>query len=98
MKNDNPLEKDIESKVCAYARSKGAEAYKFTSPARAGCPDRLFVAPKGVIFFSEFKRKGEKPTPQQEREHTRLRLLGQRVYVIDNVEDGKRMVDMEMSR
>lgn len=97
MKN-NPLEKDIESKVCAYARSRGAEAYKFTSPARAAVPDRLFVASFGRVWFCEFKRKGEKPTPQQEREHVRLALLGQRVYVIDSVEDGVRMVDREMER
>jgi hypothetical protein len=95
---DNPLEKDIESKVCAYARSRGAEAYKFTSPARAAVPDRLFVAPIGIIWFCEFKRMGEKPTSAQEREIVRLQLLGQRVYVIDNVKDGVRMVDREMDR
>ena len=37
------LEKQIESKVCDYAKSKGVLAYKFTSPARAAVPDRLFI-------------------------------------------------------
>jgi hypothetical protein len=63
------LEKQIEAKVCDYAKSKGVLAYKFTSPARAAVPDRLFIGPDGRMWFCEFKREGAKPTPQQEREH-----------------------------
>lgn len=87
------LEKDIEAKVCAYARERGLLAYKFTSPARAAVPDRLFVMPGGFMFFCEFKRQGQKPTPAQEREHKRLREYDVAVFVIDNVEDGLRMVN-----
>jgi len=87
------LEKEIESRVCDYAKSKGVLAYKFTSPARHAVPDRLFIAPNGTVWFCEFKRAGAKPTPAQEREHTRLRLQGVKVYVIDNVPDGVEMVD-----
>ena len=88
------LEKDIESKVCDYARSLGILAYKFTSPARATVPDRLFIAPGGRIWFIEFKREGQKPTPAQEREHTRLRQQGVTVFVIDNVPEGKAVMDL----
>ena len=35
------LEKQIEAKVCEYAKTKGVLVYKFTSPARAAVPDRL---------------------------------------------------------
>lgn len=90
-----PLERDIEKAVCEYARSKGVLALKFTSPQRAACPDRLFIAKGGVMWFCEFKRGGAKPTAAQEREHARLRALDVRVYVIDDVERGKFMVDME---
>ena len=87
------LEKDIEKKVCDYARERGLLVYKFTSPARAAVPDRLFIGPKGRVWFVEFKREGQKPTPAQEREHTRLRGHSVSVFVIDDVEQGKAVVD-----
>jgi hypothetical protein len=94
MVNPNPLEKVIEEKVCDYAKSQGWLVYKFTSPARHAVPDRLLLR-NGRVIFIEFKRGGEKPSPPQEREHKRLRDAGITVYVIDNVEDGKRMIDAE---
>jgi hypothetical protein len=87
------LERNIEAKVCGYARERGLLAYKFTSPAHAAVPDRLFVLPNGRMFFCEFKRQGQKPTPAQEREHHRLRQHKVSVFVIDNVDTGLRMVD-----
>jgi hypothetical protein len=87
------LEKQIEAKVCEYARERGLLVYKFTSPNRAAVPDRLFVLPNGKMFFVEFKREGEKPTPAQEREHHRLRQHKVSVWVIDNEFDGHLMVD-----
>lgn len=91
------LEKQIEAKVCGYARERGLLAYKFTSPAHAAVPDRLFVLPTGKMFFCEFKREKQKPTPAQEREHHRLRQHKVNVFVIDNVTDGLRMVDEMLS-
>lgn len=87
------LEKDIERKVCDYAKSKGTLTYKFTSPNRAAVPDRIFIAPGGFVYFVEFKREGQKPTPAQVREHARLREQGCQVWVIDNVAGGIKMVD-----
>jgi len=87
------LEKLIERTVCEYARDKGILTYKFTSPARSAVPDRMFVAPGNRIWFCEFKREGLKPTPAQEREHMRLRGHGVSVWVIDNIPDGREMVD-----
>jgi hypothetical protein len=90
------LEKHVESKVCEYAKTKGLLVYKFTSPAKRSVPDRLFVLPDGRMFFCEFKREGATPTVQQSREHLRLRQQKVSVFVIDNVEDGKAMVDLMM--
>jgi hypothetical protein len=90
------LEKDIESRVCDYAKVKGLLVYKFTSPARRSVPDRLFILPNGQMFFCEFKRLGQTPTVQQNREHVRLRQQKVSVFVIDNVDDGKAMVDLMM--
>lgn len=88
------LEKKIESSVCDYAKSKGLLVYKFTSPARAAVPDRMFVMPSGKVWFVEFKREGQKPTVPQQREHERLRGHNVDVFVIDNVAEGRRIVDM----
>lgn len=93
MKNSNPLEKDIERKVCDYARSLGMLVYKFTSPSRRSVPDRMFITSTGTIFFIEFKRKGEKPTASQKVEIEKIRATGIQVYVVDNVERGKRIVE-----
>lgn len=87
------LEKDIEKKICDYARNRGLLAYKFTSPARAAVPDRLFILPNGKMFFCEFKRGGQKPTEAQTREHDRLRKHKVLVFVIDNIDGGYSMID-----
>lgn len=88
------LEKQIEQKVCDYAKTKNVLAYKFTSPSRMAVPDRMFVRSDGLIFFIEFKRAGFKPTPAQDREHTRLRGHKVNVFVIDNVENGMMVIDL----
>ena len=87
------LEKQIEAKVCDYAKERGVLVYKFTSPNRMAVPDRLFIRPDGRVWFCEFKREGQKPTPAQDREHHRLRQHKVSVFVIDNVDEGKVMVD-----
>jgi hypothetical protein len=87
------LEKQIEAKVCEYAKSKNVLAYKFTSPNRMAVPDRMFVASNGRIWFVEFKREGQKPTEAQLREHYRLRNHNVIVFVIDNITEGKSMID-----
>lgn len=87
------LEKQIEAKVCDYAKERGLLVYKFTSPNRMAVPDRMFVRPDGKIFFIEFKREGQKPTPAQYREHERLRGHGVLVFVVNNVFSGMLVID-----
>ncbi len=86
-------ESKIEEAVCKYARDKGFLTYKFTSPARNAVPDRLMISPTGRVFFIEFKRTGQKPTPPQEREHQRLRQQGLFVFVVDDIAFGRGVVD-----
>ena len=90
------LEKDIEKKVCEYARSKGCLAYKFTSPNRAAVPDRLFIF-KGMVWFIEFKAPGARATKPQLREHSILAEHYLDVFVIDDVEQGNFCIDMMMA-
>lgn len=91
--NADPLEKDIEKRVCDFAKSKGMLVYKFTSPSRRSVPDRLFITPSGVVWFIEFKRAGCKPTPSQEVEIGKIRVMGVKVFVVDNVAAGKQVVE-----
>lgn len=93
--NLNPLEKDIEKKVSAYARTLGCLVYKFTSPSQRSVPDRLFIMPGGRgCFFIEFKRLGLKPTPAQEVEIAKIRKHGTAVFVVDIVEKGESIIDV----
>jgi len=91
--NTDPLEKVIEGAVTKYAKEKGIAAYKFSSPSHAAVPDRMYINAKGFVWFCEFKRKGRVPTTAQKREHDRLRALNVTVYVVDNILDGKAMID-----
>lgn len=92
------LEKQIEAKVCDYAKEKNILVYKFTSPSRAAVPDRLFIRPDGKMWFCEFKRTGKLPTPAQLREHHRLQQHKVSVFVVDNVEAGKQMIDLMVNK
>jgi len=94
MKNSNPLERDIEKAVVIYSRKLYCLAYKFTSPSRVSVPDRIFITPKGTVFFMELKRRGEVPTKAQAVEIAKLNMQGARVFVCDSVDDGKRVIDM----
>ena len=87
-------ESTIEKHFVAKVKALGGVAYKFTSPARAAVPDRMFIRQDGIVWFCEFKAAGKKPTPAQEREHTRLREHKVNVFVIDNVIEGKTMIDV----
>ena len=55
------LEKEIEAKVVAYAKTKNYIVYKFASPSNRSVPDRIFITPNGKVKFIEFKRKGKVP-------------------------------------
>lgn len=90
------LEKDIEKKVCDYAKEMGFLVYKFSSPGHAAVPDRLFVMPGGRVFFIEFKAPGKKATTPQSREHARLIGQGADCYVVDGVDYGKRLIDFHL--
>ena len=79
-------EKDIETYLVRRVKSIGGEAYKFTSPARRGVPDRVVVLPSGAVIWVELKAPGKLLTILQAKEHARLRTLGQRVVVVDSKE------------
>ena len=88
------LEKHIERKVCDYAKSCNFLVYKFTSPQRRSVPDRMFISATGVVLFIEFKAPGKKLTEGQAREIGRLKARGMPVYVVDDPDEGKRIIGL----
>jgi len=89
-------EKSIESAVCAYATRKyDCICYKFVSPARRSVPDRMIVGPGGRLIFIEFKSSVGKTTSGQDREQKRLTDRGQRVYIVNDTDQGKRLIHAE---
>lgn len=91
------LERDIETRVCKHAQKYGILTRKFTSPSHRSVPDRLFLFPTGLAVFIEFKQKGKTLTKGQVREAKKLRELGHYVYLIDDVQAGKQLVDKLMA-
>lgn len=81
------LEKTIERKVVAMAKSAGWLAYKWTSPSQRGVPDRIFIR-SGVVVFIEFKSEIGKLTPLQGRTIEMLRQHGACVHVCNSIESG----------
>ena len=86
-------EAQIESTVCKHAQKLGLLQYKFTSPGRAGVPDRLLIAQDGTVFMIEFKTPTGRLSALQINEHRRLNEHNITVYVVDNVAEGKLIVD-----
>lgn len=86
------LEKEIETKIVKYAKSQNVLSFKMNSVTSKGLPDRMFIA-KRSIFFIEFKRLGAKPTKLQFYMISQLKHYNCKVYVIDDIEKGKRIID-----
>lgn len=92
-------ERDIEKHLVKRVKELGGECRKVVWQGRRGAPDRLVMLPdfwwwhcragsRGYPgpFFVELKAPGEKPRPEQKREHDRMRECHCRVFVIDSIE------------
>ena len=92
------LEKDIEAKVVKYAKAQECLSRKMNGFGFNGWPDRLFILPNGKTFWIEFKRPGNVLSPGQEELISQLRQLKHVVYVCNDAEKGKAIIDAELSR
>lgn len=85
-----------EGKIEAYLRRRvletGGRIRKLSWIGRRGAPDRLIWWPGPLLAFVELKAPGKKPTPQQEREHERLRADGFTVLVVDSLKGAEEAV------
>ncbi len=78
------LERHVEDHFCAVVASLGGEVRKMVYPGRRGAPDRLVLL-HGRHLLVELKRPGERPRPNQIREHEKLRWAGFSVWVLSSV-------------
>lgn len=85
-------ESHIETKVTEYARSLGVLSLKINVRGQVGWPDRMYIW-KGQVWFVEFKAPHEKPRAIQEYIHGELRKRGIRVFVVDNITEGRRIIN-----
>lgn len=76
------LEHQIEAHLLARCRQAGFLCLKFTSPARAGVPDRVVIAPAATVFV-EVKRPGGELRRLQEVTTEKMRRAGAEVHVVD---------------
>lgn len=91
------LEKEIEAAAKRYAEKHGVLFWKFTSPGRAGVPDRVLIGPLGKIAFVEFKRKGKRPSDLQTHVLSVLRERNVMSTYVDNLDDAKKVIDALLS-
>ena len=77
-------ERDIESYLVKRVMAMGGEVRKVRFIGRRGAPDRLVMIP-GRTVWVELKAPGKVAAPHQEREHQRMRGMGQCVEVIDSL-------------
>jgi sulfur relay (sulfurtransferase) complex TusBCD TusD component (DsrE family) len=86
-------ESTIEQSVCAYAKSKGCLSLKLSGQNQKGQPDRMFLYQSRVLFI-EFKAPGKRPTALQARWLERLTEHTFYATTCDNIDAGKRLIDM----
>ncbi len=75
----------VEKRLRKQCREHGMGCLKYTSPARAGVPDRLVIAPAATVLV-ELKKPGGVLEPHQANMHRKIRAWGGEVHVIDTVE------------
>ena len=78
-------EKQIEQKLVKATKGVGGICPKLTCPSMDGMPDRIVLLPNGKCAFVEVKQMGCKPRPLQLARHQKLRNLGYKVYVLDDI-------------
>lgn len=88
-------EKELEILLSEFVKQKGGIAYKFTSPGRAGVPDRLVLLPHGRIGFVEVKSPETKSKMRniQIAEMKRINRLGFKCYLLNDPVQIPRILD-----
>lgn len=83
-------EKEIESFTINLAKELGFFTYKIGI---GGLPDRAFVTQKGITIYVEFKSHGMVPRKRQQSIIDKMRERGALVYVIDDIEKARALIN-----
>lgn len=87
-------EKDLERTFSERLnRTKKVWVIKLLSTFVKGLPDRMVLCRGGYVGFAEIKTTGKKPTKIQTYIHEKLRALGFKVFVIDDLESRDSAID-----
>ena len=78
-------EKYIEQKMINEVKKQGGICLKLAATGLDGIPDRLVLMSKGKVGFVELKAPKQKPRKLQLVRIKKLKELGFKVYVIDDV-------------
>lgn len=81
----------VQKAIMKAVKAAGGFVRKMAWEGRVGAPD-LCIIINGNVVFVEVKKPGEKARKTQELEHRRMRKRGAVVYVIDNIQDGLKLV------
>lgn len=78
-------EGEVQAHLKKLVKQTGGEYRKLRWIGMTNAPDCFVLWPgKSTYAFVEVKRPGERETPQQAREHARLRAAGLQVFVVDS--------------
>lgn len=77
-------EQQLEQLLKREVEKRGGQAWKFTSPGKAGVPDRLILLPGGRAVFVELKAPGGRLQELQKKRAAELQALGFTVHCLDS--------------
>ena len=86
------LEKELEALCVKKSKEANCLLLKLSPQYCPGLPDRLLIGPYGEKLI-EFKRTGGKLSPVQVRMHSKIKAAGGQVYVCDNAEDFRQLLE-----
>lgn len=89
-------ESAIEQALVKHVKKHGGMAYKWVSPGNKGVPDRIVLL-QGATFFVETKAPDGRLSPLQKVQHKKLASLGFDVVVINNKQQAKLWVELQVS-
>ena len=92
-------EQKLQQACKKHAESLGCLVRKIKYDGRRDCPDLLIVLPSGNVLFVELKNpnKNGKLSKGQEREIELLRSYDLRVYVVDDFEQFKTLLEKRLN-
>ena len=86
-------EKILEKKFVKAVKEAGGIAPKLICLGFDGMPDRIVLLPGGCMGYIEVKVPGKVPRPLQEARHQVLRHLGFLIYVLDDKQQNRGLLD-----